>query len=101
MKKINRIKSINTIVYVLLLIAPIAFADSGETPVSEGMGYFLNAMFGATGISIATVALGIMFVACLFKQAEWSKFIVLVAAIGGIFGASAIVTGIVSLVHNT
>lgn len=83
---------------VLFFIPSIAFAD-GETPVSEGLGYVLNAMYGETGITLATLAIMVVGLLCLNHRLEWKWLVVTISGIAIIFGAPAIVKGIVSLIH--
>jgi len=87
--------------FFILACMPIcAFAESGETPVSEGLQYIIDAMFGATGIAIATIAIIVVGLLCLGHYLEWKRLAQIVGGIAIIFGASAIVSGITSLVHN-
>jgi type IV secretory pathway VirB2 component (pilin) len=85
---------------VLLCIPNIVFATGGDSPVSEGLQYFLDAMLGTTGITIATVAIIGMGVACYFHVFEWLRFIQTVIGISIVFGAPAIVSAIQGLVHQ-
>jgi len=81
------------------LLPGLVFAG-GETPVSEGLGYIVNAMYGATGITIATIAVMIVGLLCLGHFLKWSVLGFTIMGISIIFGSGAIVKGIVSLVHN-
>lgn len=87
--------------FSLFILPRIVFADSGETPVSEGLGYLLDAMFGTTGIVIATLAIIVVGLLCLGHYLEWKRLLQTVSGVGIVFGASAIVKGITSLVHNS
>jgi type IV secretory pathway VirB2 component (pilin) len=82
----------------LSLLPCSAFAN-GETPVGQGLSYVTNAMYGATGITLATLAIMIVGLLCLGHVVRWSALGYTIAGISIIFGAGAIVTGIVSLVH--
>lgn len=82
-----------------LVISNIAFAN-GETPVSEGLHYITNAMYGATGITVATLSIMVVGLLCLGHFIKWSAFAYTIGGISIIFGAGSIVNGILSLVHN-
>ena len=91
---------LNFLFYVLIFSSStIVFASSGDTPVSEGLSYFIDAMYGATGLALATIAIMIVGVLCLFHVIRWTVFGYNVIGISIIFGAGTIVTGITSLVH--
>ena len=93
-------KLIKKVFYLFVCIAPsIAFA-SGETPVSEGLRYITNAMYGATGIAIATIAVMVIGLLCLGHFLKWAALGYTIIGISIIFGAGSIVNGITSLVHN-
>jgi type IV secretory pathway VirB2 component (pilin) len=81
------------------LLPILAFASNGETPVSEGLSYIVSAMYGATGIAIATIAVMIVGLLCLFHFLNWSALGKTIIGISLVFGAGAVVNGIVSLVH--
>ena len=76
-----------------------AFA-SGETPVSQGLNYITSAMYGATGITIATISVMVVGLLCLGHFLKWSTLGYTIMGISIIFGAGSIVNGITSLVHN-
>lgn len=83
-----------------IFLLPLAsFAFGGDTPVSQGLGYLLTAMYGGTGIAIATLAIIVVGLLCLGHYIKWHVFLVTVAGIAIIFGAPAIVTGIKALVN--
>lgn len=86
------------IVLFALVFSNVAYAN-GDTPISNGLSYFIDAMFGATGISIATIAVIGAGIACLFQVLRWTWLFSIVIGISGVFGADAIVHAIVSLVH--
>lgn len=79
-------------------LSSTAFA-SGETPVSEGLGYLINAMYGSTGAALATLSIMIVGLLCLGHVLRWSALGYTIAGISIIFGAGAIVRGITSLIH--
>lgn len=81
------------------LVAPVSALASGETPVSQGIGYITSAMSGATGIAIATVAVMVVGLLCLGHFIKWIMLGYTIIGISIIFGANAIVNGIVSLVR--
>lgn len=76
----------------------LGWAQMGETPVSQGLGYIITALTGATGITIATLAIMAAGLMCLFHKAEWKIFGYTIASIALVFGATTIVNGIHSLV---
>jgi type IV secretory pathway VirB2 component (pilin) len=84
----------------LLAASQFALAGSGETPISEGLGYVTNAMYGATGITIATISVMIVGLLCLGHFLRWSVLGYTIMGISIIFGAGSIVNGIFSLVRN-
>lgn len=92
----------NQIIFILFsyLFASYSFAYGGETPVSQGLGYITTALYGETGIMIATVAVMIIGLLCLFHFLKWVVLAYTIVGISIIFGAGAIVTGITSLVSN-
>ena len=83
---------------VLLSASALAFAGSGETPVSEGLRYVTDAMYGATGVTIATISVMIVGLLCLSHFLKWSVLGYTIMGISIIFGAGSIVDGILSLV---
>ena len=46
----------NQLLYLVCLVFPSVVFAGGETPVSDGLHYITNAMYGATGIAIATIS---------------------------------------------
>jgi type IV secretory pathway VirB2 component (pilin) len=83
----------------LLAASQVALAG-GETPVSEGLRYVTNAMYGATGVTIATISVMIVGLLCLGHFLKWSVLGYTIMGISIIFGAGSIVNGILSLVRN-
>ena len=89
---------IKKVIAPVLAISPaIAFAN-GDTPVSQGLQYVTNAMYGATGITIATISVMIVGLLCLGHFIKWSVLGYTIMGISIIFGAGSIVNGIMSLV---
>jgi type IV secretory pathway VirB2 component (pilin) len=90
----------NLVIYFFLYsLSTLAFAD-GETPVSEGLHYITNAMYGATGIAIATIAVMVVGLLCLGHFLRWSTLGYTIIGISIIFGSGSIVSGITSLIRN-
>ncbi|OGT63257.1 MAG: hypothetical protein A3E85_06095 [Gammaproteobacteria bacterium RIFCSPHIGHO2_12_FULL_45_12] len=59
-------KKIKLVSYSLLFASSQpAMARGGETPVSEGLRYITNAMYGATGVTVATISVMIVGLLCL------------------------------------
>lgn len=83
-----------------LLATSQAALASGETPISEGLSYITNAMYGATGVTIATISVMIVGLLCLSHFLKWSVLGYTIMGISIIFGAGSIVNGILSLVSN-
>lgn len=88
----------NYFLYCSYFIACTALAG-GETPVSEGLHYITNAMYGATGIALATISVMIIGLLCLTHFLKWTMLGYTIIGICIIFGAGSIVNGITSLVH--
>jgi type IV secretory pathway VirB2 component (pilin) len=82
----------------LFIAASNAAMANGETPVSEGLRYVTNAMYGATGVTIATISVMIVGLLCLSHFLKWSVLGYTIMGISIIFGAGSIVNGILSLV---
>ncbi|MDR3490994.1 MAG: TrbC/VirB2 family protein [Gammaproteobacteria bacterium] len=95
------IKSINKKLLSLscLSLFPSLTFASGDTPVSEGLHYITNAMYGSTGVAIATIAVMVMGLLCLGHVLKWSALGYTIIGVSIIFGAGSIVSGITSLVH--
>ncbi len=92
---------INPAITLLACVIPtIALAGGGETPVSQGLRYVTNAMYGATGVTIATISVMIVGLLCLGHFLKWSVLGYTIMGISIIFGAGSIVNGILSLVRN-
>ena|SRR6185312_5560555 len=91
-------------IFLMLLFAFLlptaAFAFGGDTPVSDGLKYITNAMLGTTGITIATISIIAVGIMCKLGVFEWKRFVQVIVGIGVVFGAPAIVSGVVSLIHS-
>jgi len=100
---VNNILKIRKLYYVFLFLSGFAFSQlafaNGETPVSDGLRYVTNAMYGATGVAIATISVMIVGLLCLGHFLKWSTLGYTIVGISFIFGAGSIVNGIISLVH--
>lgn len=84
----------------LLLAVSQSVMAGGETPVSDGLRYITNAMYGATGITIATISVMVVGVLCLIHLLRWTALAYTIIGMSLIFGAGSVVNGITSLVHN-
>lgn len=84
----------------LLFLPRLALAD-GDTPVGQGLSYVINAMYGTTGIVVATLSIMAVGLLCLGHVLEWKRLIQTIIGVAIIFGAGAIVKGIMALVHNS
>lgn len=94
---INRARFFYSMVF---LTASQSVLAGGETPVSDGLRYITNAMYGATGVAIATISVMIVGLLCLSHFLKWSVLGYTIMGISIIFGAGSIVNGITSLVRN-
>lgn len=82
-----------------LILPVVAFAGGGETPISQGLSYLTTAMLGATGITIATLAVIAVGLACYCHKLEWSSFAYTLTAIAIVFGSETIAKAIYNLVR--
>ncbi len=82
-----------------LMLPTLAFAQAaGDSPVGRGLGYFLSAMFGLTGVAIASAAVIIVGLLCLSNVCDWRRMFQTLAGISIVFGAGGIVAAIKMLV---
>ena len=93
-------KMFNKFFLLLVFSWPALVFAGGETPVSDGLSYITSAMYGATGVAIATISVMVVGLLCLGHFVKWSMLGYTIIGISIIFGAGAIVDGIVSVVHN-
>lgn len=96
--KTNKMKLVNQIKWLIYLASNAALAN-GETPVSEGLLYITNAMYGATGVAIATISVMVVGLLCLTHFLKWTILGYTIIGMCIIFGAGSIVSGITSLIH--
>lgn len=94
------IKKTNYLHGAIILAASQTALAGGETPVSAGLSYVTNAMYGATGVTVATISVMIVGLLCLGHFLKWSVLGFTIMGISIIFGAGSIVRGIASLVRN-
>jgi len=87
------------LILILCLITTNVVFANGETPVSQGLQYITNAMYGATGVTVATISVMIVGLLCLTHFLKWSILGYTIMGISIIFGSGSIVNGIVSLVR--
>ena len=86
---------------ILSLLSPNVFAEGGESPVGEGLGYVINnVVYGKDGEIISIIAVAAVGIACLAHKLEWMYFFILIGGIAFIFGAPEIVSGIKALIHQ-
>jgi type IV secretory pathway VirB2 component (pilin) len=83
-----------------LLLPALAYADNGDTPISQGLSYVTGAMFGTTGITLATIAIIGVGLLCLFHVLQWTRFLQTIAGIAIVFGAGGIVSAVKALIPN-
>ena len=94
----NKFRKISLIPLMSFLIIQPVFA-SGETPVSDGLKYVIDAMYGETGYALATLSVILVGLLCVGHFCRWTSFLYTIIGISIIFGATPMVHGIVSLVH--
>jgi type IV secretory pathway VirB2 component (pilin) len=90
---------IELVVGSLIMLLPSLVFASGDTPVGEGLRYITDAMYGGTGVAIATIAVMVVGLLCLGHVLKWSALGFTIIGVSIIFGAGSIVSGITSLVH--
>lgn len=94
-------KSINNYLFIICLsLLPVLSFAGGETPVSDGLRYITNAMYGATGVAIATISVMVVGLLCLGHFLKWSVLGYTIIGVSIIFGAGSIVSGITSLIRS-
>lgn len=81
----------------LFISSSLCWASGGDTPVNQGLHYAIDAMLGATGLSIATLAVMGVGLLCAGHYVEWKYFFYTLLGISILFGAPAIVLAIRSL----
>ncbi|WP_342220221.1 TrbC/VirB2 family protein [Rickettsiella endosymbiont of Miltochrista miniata] len=81
----------------LFLSSQLCWAGGGDTPVNQGLHYFIDALLGATGLSIATLAIMGVGLLCAGHYVEWKYFFYTLLGISFLFGAPAIALAIRSL----
>ncbi|MHB1948754.1 MAG: TrbC/VirB2 family protein [Gammaproteobacteria bacterium] len=85
---------------LICLFVSFSACASGETPVSYGLKYLTNAMYGATGLAIATISIMVVGLLCLSHVLKWSVLGYTIMGISIIFGAGSIASGIASLIPH-
>jgi type IV secretory pathway VirB2 component (pilin) len=83
----------------LYALPHFAFAN-GETPVGAGLSYLIDAMYGQTGVAIATLAVMVVGLLCAAHYLKWETLAYTVIGVSIIFGAGAIVSALTKLVHH-
>jgi type IV secretory pathway VirB2 component (pilin) len=84
---------------LMFLLPSLVFAQ-GETPVSEGLKYITDAMYGTTGAAIATISVMVVGLLCLGHVLRWSALGYTIIGVSIIFGAGSIVSGVTSLIQH-
>ena len=64
-----------------------------------GLHYITNAMYGATGVVIATISVMVVGLLCLGHFLKWTTLGYTIIGISIIFGAGSIVNGIASMIR--
>ncbi len=84
---------------VLFFIFPsFSWAYGGDTPVSQGLNYVIDAIYGATGLSVATVAIIGMGLLCAGHYLEWKQFLQTLVGIAIMFGAGGVARALHALI---
>ncbi|WP_218814692.1 TrbC/VirB2 family protein [Rickettsiella endosymbiont of Dermanyssus gallinae] len=97
--KKRRFKLIYLALSLFLFFPSLSWAYGGETPVSQGLSYIIDAIFGTTGIALATVSVFGVGIACAYHYFEWKIFWQTLLGISVMFGADGAVRVIHSLLH--
>ncbi len=89
--------------YFLIIIFPFIFFSSawafgGDTPVSQGLNYVIDAIYGTTGLAIATVAIIGMGLLCAGHYLEWKRFLQTLVGIAIMFGAGGVARALHALI---
>ncbi|WP_218813553.1 TrbC/VirB2 family protein [Rickettsiella endosymbiont of Dermanyssus gallinae] len=79
-----------------LFFPSLSWAYGGETPVSQGLNWVIDFMYGGTGLAVATISIIAVGLLCVSHRIEWKYFIQTLIGIAVIFGAS----GIASTIHG-
>ena len=74
----------------------LSWAYGGETPVSQGLNWVIDLMYGGTGLAVATISIIAVGLLCVSHRVEWKYFIQTLIGIAIIFGAG----GIASTIHS-
>lgn len=98
---LKKCKEIFRFVYLFVFLfsfSSFAWAYGGDTPVSQGLNYVIDAIYGATGISVATVAIIGMGLLCAGHYLEWKVFLQTLVGIAIMFGAGGVARALHALV---
>ncbi|MEN9917497.1 MAG: hypothetical protein RLY40_1436 [Pseudomonadota bacterium] len=93
----KKIFQLTEFIVLFFIFSPLCWASGGDTPVNQGLHYFIDAMLGATGLSIATLAVMGVGLLCAGHYVEWKYFFYTLLGISILFGAPAIVLALRSL----
>lgn len=95
-------KRVLTWLLPLVQLIPLAvYAADDDSPISEGASWVIQTMYGATGITIATLATIGVGLLCLAHILEWKRLLQTIVGMCIIFGAGPLVTAITSRVHHS
>ena len=96
--KIYRILPCSLIVIFPFIFFSSAWAFGGDTPVSQGLNYVIDAIYGTTGLAIATVAIIGMGLLCAGHYLEWKRFLQTLIGIAIMFGAGGVARALYALI---
>jgi type IV secretory pathway VirB2 component (pilin) len=97
-KRIFKILLNYFVIIPLFLFSSFSWAYGGDTPVSQGLNYVIDAVYGATGLSIATVAIIGMGLLCAGHYLEWKRFLQTLIGIAIMFGAGGVARALHALI---
>jgi type IV secretory pathway VirB2 component (pilin) len=97
-KPIYRSLSRSLILIFLFIPSSSVWAYGGDTPVSQGLNYVIDAIYGTTGLAIATVAIIGMGLLCAGHYLEWKRFLQTLVGIAIMFGAGGVARALHALI---
>lgn len=83
----RRIQLTYLIICFFLFFPSVSWGYGGETPVSDGLNWFIDRMYGDTGLAIATLSIIAVGLLCAGHRIEWKYFMQTLIGIAIIFGA--------------
>ncbi|WP_218813339.1 TrbC/VirB2 family protein [Rickettsiella endosymbiont of Dermanyssus gallinae] len=96
--KKRRLQLIYLTMSLFLFFPSLSWAYGGDTPVGQGLNYVIDAVYGATGLAIATVAIIGMGLLCAGHYLEWKRFLQTLVGIAIMFGAGGVARALHSFI---